>query len=86
MRLEGTDQIGCRIDDVGAESKDGIVAIVQMDGKFGRIGVEADAEQGIIFLPGGSELLDKGHTASLAFSDGKKRVNFSGSKQVCRLR
>ena len=86
LRLEGADQIGGGIDDIGTEAEDGIVAPPEVLRKFGGVRVEADTEQGIVLLSGVGEHSGKGHTASLCLSDGRNRENLSGSKQVCRLR
>ncbi|MPN62213.1 hypothetical protein SDC9_209960 [bioreactor metagenome] len=64
LRLEGTDEVGRGVDDGGAEFEDRVVAALQVGREFGRVGIEADAEQGIVFLPGGGELVDKGHAES----------------------
>ena len=55
LRLEGTDEVGCCVDDVCTEFKDGIWPVFQVRGEFRWVGIEADTEERIIVFPGGIE-------------------------------
>jgi hypothetical protein len=52
LRLESADQISGRVDDGGTEFDNLVIAALEVGGKFGRIRIKADAEQGVVFLPG----------------------------------
>jgi hypothetical protein len=49
LRLESADQISGRVDDGGTEFDNLVIAALEMGGKFGRIRIKADAEQGVVF-------------------------------------
>jgi hypothetical protein len=55
LRLEGAGQVGRGIGDLAAEAEDRVRLVLQMGREFRRIGVEADAEQRVVGLPGGGE-------------------------------
>jgi hypothetical protein len=61
LRLEGAGEVGRGVGDRLAEFEDGVAAALQMGGEFRRVGVEADAEQGIVARPGGGETVGEGH-------------------------
>jgi len=48
--LVAAGEVGCCIDDLLVEIQDGVGLVAHARGQFGRVGVEADAEQGIILL------------------------------------
>jgi hypothetical protein len=57
LRLEGAGKVGRGIDDLAAEAKNSVGRILEMGGESGGVGVEADAEQRVVPLPGGGERL-----------------------------
>ena len=63
LRLETADEIGGRIDDRAAELEDRIGPGAEVLGEFRGLGVEADADEGIVALPGVVEGFDEGHIA-----------------------
>ena len=64
LRLERTGQVGRGVGDVLAEFEDGVRAALEVRREFGRVGIEADAEQRIVGLPSGGEGFDEGHGGS----------------------
>ena len=55
LRLEAAREVRRRVGDAFAELEDGVRASLELTGKLDRVGIEADAEQRVVFRPGGVE-------------------------------
>ena len=64
LRLEAADKIGGGIDDRFTEFKNGVRPALERGRKSGRIGIEPDAKQGVVPLPGGGQGLGECHRES----------------------
>ena len=68
LRLEGTDEVGRGIGDGAAEVEDGVAAALEARREFGRVGIEADAEQLVVLRPGGLQGGREIHAAIVAWA------------------
>ena len=66
--FEAANEIGGGINDVGTKTKDGVIPALEVNRKFGGIGVEANAKQRIILFPCGGEHLGESHAESFNIS------------------
>ena len=61
LRLERNHQIGCGVNDGGAEIVDLVGVALEPPGKLRGFGVQADTKHGTVVVPGGAQHVEKGH-------------------------
>src|SRR5690606_9255887 len=85
LRLERAGVFGGGVGDVAAEAEQGVLVVDEAVREFRRIGIQADAEQGVGVLPAVAELVDEGHGFAPAFRLVALACGSGFSRELLRL-